>query len=812
VLQKAKISRKDAFFSVALAGILAAFFAWEFSYVGEPRWDYDEGVHTMAARLVRSGYSLYSEVSSLHPPLFVSSFALVFMLFGNSLAVARTLVLAYSLVGRLSVALVARKLAGDWAGLAAATLLSFTPGFFLYSWMALADVPAMSLAVLSLLLALHYWETGRRGGLITAGLVLWASFMLKLLTLFVIPLLVLLVIFRYLGLAARGQNVQRRERWRALVIDLGLLAASLLLPTLMLLIYDLPSFYEQVIATLWDMRRVYPLDVAQNWRKVFGLLEENWGLSILALYGGLFLLFRRSRPALPVGLWLALALLALTNNAPLRPQHLVVLFPPLAILGGVTVGETWHKVAVILKPTACAAKDGGIGGIRPTSPDRSAERSRRSPLGRPQPAHWEIRAKSLAGLVLIALYLASLPGLIAANNPQLSPQKRAKYRDVIRFLSEATQPNDLIITDNQWIVFAADRETPPPLSDTGNGRLKSGHLTSDDLVDLTVAYQPKAILVWGGRFVDNVPSYVEWIENNYQVVRFYGRKRAVYMPPASPPLPQYTFGGQILFLGYDPDSVNLPDDSTLTISLYWRALRPVEGDYRIYLKLINGAYHVWGEQDARPFWDGFPTNEWEVDQVIFDPREIPVLSGTPPGSYQLAVSLYDPYRSQALELDSGGELLLEPIEIPRRESPALTSLDIKHPQEATLDDKVRLLGYNIESGFRPGDGIHLTLFWQCLEEMEQDYTVFTHLIDEQQNIWGQKDNQPVDGFYPTSQWEVGEIVRDQYDILISPETPPGKYPIEVGMYLAETGERLSVSQGDQETGDRVLLVPETTVE
>jgi hypothetical protein len=50
----------------------------------------------------------------------------------------------------------------------------------------------------------------------------------------------------------------------------------------------------------------------------------------------------------------------------------------------------------------------------------------------------------------------------------------------------------------------------------------------------------------------------------------------------------------------------------------------------------------------------------------------------------------------------------------------------------------------------------------------------------------------VDGFYPTSRWEAGEIVRDQYDILISPEAPPGEYQIEVGMYLAETGERLEV--------------------
>jgi hypothetical protein len=50
----------------------------------------------------------------------------------------------------------------------------------------------------------------------------------------------------------------------------------------------------------------------------------------------------------------------------------------------------------------------------------------------------------------------------------------------------------------------------------------------------------------------------------------------------------------------------------------------------------------------------------------------------------------------------------------------------------------------------------------------------------------------VDGFYPTSRWEAGEIVRDQYEILISPEAPSGEYQIEVGMYLAETGERLAV--------------------
>jgi hypothetical protein len=59
---------------------------------------------------------------------------------------------------------------------------------------------------------------------------------------------------------------------------------------------------------------------------------------------------------------------------------------------------------------------------------------------------------------------------------------------------------------------------------------------------------------------------------------------------------------------------------------------------------------------------------------------------------------------------------------------------------------------------------------------------------------------------------VGEVVRDQYDIAISPEALPGEYHLEVGMYLAETGERLSVFQEDQEIGNRVLLASEITVE
>jgi hypothetical protein len=274
------------------------------------------------------------------------------------------------------------------------------------------------------------------------------------------------------------------------------------------------------------------------------------------------------------------------------------------------------------------------------------------------------------------------------------------------------------------------------------------------------------------------------------------------------------FGDDLALLGYDVDGSQVPldrlgtppPDGKVRVNLYWQGLREMETDYRIFLDLVNGVYHVWGKQDGRPYWDGYPTNWWPRGLVLKDVREIEVWPGTPPGSYQVAISVYDPASGRWLPPAGGGDLIIGPVELPRREPPPVEALDIEHPLSANLDGKVHLLGYNMTGAFQPSNEVHLTLFWQALKAMDKDYTVFIHLTDPQGHIWGQKDNPPVDGFYPTTAWEAGEIVRDQYDLSISPDTPPGQYQIEVGMYLAETGERLPVLAEDGSVwGDKVSL-------
>jgi hypothetical protein len=371
-------------------------------------------------------------------------------------------------------------------------------------------------------------------------------------------------------------------------------------------------------------------------------------------------------------------------------------------------------------------------------------------------------------------------------------------------LTIITRPGDIVVSDDPLIVLLAGRNIIPALTSVDWRRLGTGQLTEEQLIAMTGASGATALVFWKERF-DSLPRYKAWVEERYGAIAGMPWHR-IYLPDSVPP--QQVFGDGIELVGSRLAERHLAAEGRLRVTLFWRAVRHPQGDYHVHLKLTNAASHIWGEQSGRPRYGGRPTNGWQPGQMIWDPRWIEILPGTPPGAYNVEVNLYDPYAGRALDPLDGGALILGTVEVPRRTPPSVEDLDIEHLLGVDLGGKVRLLGYNLESGFRPGDGIHLTLFWQALERMDGNYTVFTHLVDAEGKMWGQKDNEPVDGFYPTTTWQEGEIVRDQYDILIAPEAPPGHYALEIGMYLAETGERLSVFEEGRPPDDRILLAIE----
>jgi mannosyltransferase len=127
----------------------------------------------------------------------------------------------------------------------------------------------------------------------------------------------------------------------------------------------------------------------------------------------------------------------------------------------------------------------------------------------------------------------------------------------------------------------------------------------------------------------------------------------------------------------------------------------------------------------------------------------------------------------------------------------------EHSCQVDFADQIQFLGYDLNSFLaEPGQILHLALYWEALGEMDQDYLVFTHLLGDDQRIYGQHDKIAGSDFFPTSHWQKGTIIRDKFEILVSPDTPPGDYTIEVGLYTTYQGiERLPLKSG----GDRMFL-------
>jgi len=131
---------------------------------------------------------------------------------------------------------------------------------------------------------------------------------------------------------------------------------------------------------------------------------------------------------------------------------------------------------------------------------------------------------------------------------------------------------------------------------------------------------------------------------------------------------------------------------------------------------------------------------------------------------------------------------------------------IEHPLDVEFGHQIRLLGYNLPiETVTPGDILQLTLFWQAITPMKQRYKVFTHVLDPYGHLVGQRDAEPGGGAKITTLWAAGEQITDNYGLLILPGTPPGKYLLEVGLYGADDGLRLSVVNSKREAGDSVVL-------
>jgi len=338
-----------------------------------------------------------------------------------------------------------------------------------------------------------------------------------------------------------------------------------------------------------------------------------------------------------------------------------------------------------------------------------------------------------------------------------------------------------------------------------------------------------------GRFYQNtdkhraeVERYEELFDGFYLEQSFWGPGPTIQIYRTRPPLlssadvegiPHLSnifYEGKAELIGYELSSEEVQPGETLWVTLYWRALKKMERDYIVSVKLWGRDDQIIGQQDVYPGWGARPTSQWQLYDVFAETYGVTISrEALAPSLCRIEIVLYDQEAAARLltydqNMNRLGHVFIAHIKLSPVEPLQFLGADTKR---YNLGNKIALIGYDLDKKVvKPGDSLCLTLYWEALEDIRGDYTVFTHLIDARNHIWGQEDSQPLDGYYPTTLWEIGEVVKDEYCLTVQPETPVGSYRLMVGMYLLETMERLPVvDKGGERLQDDMVPLGEIQV-
>ena len=147
-------------------------------------------------------------------------------------------------------------------------------------------------------------------------------------------------------------------------------------------------------------------------------------------------------------------------------------------------------------------------------------------------------------------------------------------------------------------------------------------------------------------------------------------------------------------------------------------------------------------------------------------------------------------------LSTGLPLLTTPDEVARG----------ARPLSLEFGGSLRLIGWQIAGPAVAGSTVVLSLYWQSLRPVGQNYTTFLHLLNESGQTVAQLDLPPFAGTRPTSTWLPGQTLRDDYPLGLPASLPPGSYRLTVGLYQPPGGPRLALADGQTEVTVGTLVV------
>ena len=94
-----------------------------------------------------------------------------------------------------------------------------------------------------------------------------------------------------------------------------------------------------------------------------------------------------------------------------------------------------------------------------------------------------------------------------------------------------------------------------------------------------------------------------------------------------------------------------------------------------------------------------------------------------------------------------------------------------------------------------GSTLRVELYWQVLQEMDQNYTVFVHALTEDGRLLAQHDGWPADAHRPTAVLPAGEQFRDVHYLELNEAANLSDLTLRIGLYETAGGAALPSAAG-----------------
>ncbi|MFL5701537.1 MAG: ArnT family glycosyltransferase [Ktedonobacteraceae bacterium] len=498
-------------------GIVAALLAlaiWMRLYnLGQPfdHDGYDEGVYWQTLRSMSAGYTLYQQIFYSQPPFFILSVYPFFALLGHTLWSARFGIAMLSLAGLPGAFMLGKALQGRISALVAMFLLILDPLYFSLSQKIQAEVPSAAFSFLAVGAAYLWWENpDTTSGLFLAalaGIALVLSILCKLLAVSSIVPIGLLVLARLWQIFSKQHGTSRRS-WYAIA---ALILASIVTSALLFLpflgapgntISDVITFHTQAKAALINSQVL-------NANMVRDFIRSALPLLIAAAFGTIVAIIRGDWRVFPLLAWGLVTLILLWEQVPLFPRHFVTLIPiliSLAILGFGYVGQVKASLTNIT-----------FGQVKASLSSITFR-------------HVLTAVAALLLLVVVYVDVPQYPPyyrMVARQGSNGTAQFQAHVANDLR---NSITPNQLVITDGQFVAALADRNTPPALVDTSLVRVDAGYLTLRQLLDIASQPQVHAVLFFTNRlYQSQLAGFHPWVTQHFHLKYNYGHSQELWV-------------------------------------------------------------------------------------------------------------------------------------------------------------------------------------------------------------------------------------------------------------------------------------------